>query len=103
MFNAHGAESKTQYVITERPSAAAATVDVADQRLVIMLARYALEAASDLPRQRLQQLIARGQRTNGRQIQLLELPLVTFVLAQLHLQDFDLRAEGKLSALSLRS
>jgi hypothetical protein len=51
----------------------------------------------------LQQLIARGQRADGRQIQLLELPVVAFVLAQFHLQDFDLRAEGKLSALSLRS
>jgi hypothetical protein len=57
-----------------------------------MLARHPLQTACDLPRQRLQQLIARGQRANGRQIQLLHLPVIAFVLTQFQLQDFDLRA-----------
>ncbi len=45
--------------------------------------------------QRLQQGVARGQGADGGQVQLLQLPVVAFVLAQFHLQDFDLRAEGE--------
>ena len=41
----------------------------------------------------MQQLVARRQGADGRQIKLLKLPAIAFVLAQFHLQDFDLRAE----------
>ncbi|MNR18562.1 hypothetical protein D3C85_1352950 [compost metagenome] len=41
----------------------------------------------------MQQLVARGQGADGRQVQLLQLPLIAFVLAQFQLQDFDLRTE----------
>jgi len=43
----------------------------------------------------LQQGVAWGQGADGSQVQLLQLPVVTFVLAQFHLQDFNLGAEGE--------
>ena len=93
MLHPHGAHDKPEHVFAQLPGPAAATVDVTDQVLVIVLARNAFQAAGDLPGQWLQQLVARGQRANRRQVQLLELPAVAFVLAQFHLQNFDLRAQ----------
>lgn len=68
---------------------------MADQIFVAVLARHPLQAAGDLPGQRLEQLVARGQRADGDQVEILQLPAVAFVLAQLELADLDLRAEGE--------
>ena len=49
VLDTHGAQGKAEQIVAQLPGTAAATVDVADQGLVIMLARYPFQTAGDLP------------------------------------------------------
>ncbi|MNR17717.1 hypothetical protein D3C85_1343970 [compost metagenome] len=87
------AKGKAQQPVGQLPGAAGPAVHMAHQHFVIMLARHALQPAGHLPRPRLEQLVARRQRADGGQVQALHLPVIAFVLAQLQLQDLDLRPQ----------
>ncbi|MNP47239.1 hypothetical protein D3C76_1412830 [compost metagenome] len=49
VLDTHGAQGKAEHVLAQLPGSAATAVDVADQGLVIVLARHPLKTAGDLP------------------------------------------------------
>ncbi|MNZ56312.1 hypothetical protein D3C78_742570 [compost metagenome] len=49
VLDAHSAQGKSEQVIAQLPGATATAVDVADQGLVIVLARHSLQTTGDLP------------------------------------------------------
>ena len=93
VLDPRGAQGEAQETVGQLPGGTGATVDMTDQDLVIMLARHPLEPSRYLPGPGLEQFVAWCQGTDGRKVQALHLPVVVFVLAQLELQDLDLRAQ----------
>ncbi|MNC54824.1 hypothetical protein D3C75_1043200 [compost metagenome] len=93
MFDPHRPQCKAKHFVSQLPGAARTAIDVADQHFIVMLAQHPLKAAGHLPRPGLQQVVARRQRADGGQVQALHLPVIAFVLAQLQLQDLDLRPQ----------
>ncbi|MNG14526.1 hypothetical protein D3C76_1470230 [compost metagenome] len=49
VLDTHRAQGKAEHVIAQMPCATTTAVDVADQGLVIVLARHSLQTAGDLP------------------------------------------------------
>src|SRR5690606_19768235 len=95
VLKTQGAHGKTEQPFAQLPLGSSAAVDTSHEALIPISPRHALGTGGDLPGPGLDQIGTRRQRADADQIEVLELPVIAFVLAQPELPQLDLGPEWK--------